>query len=115
MLEPDKQKQNPKGGQRKPREIRELVLEIAKLAGFGYSRSIGKTHKIEKGRYQPAYHPEHSQSGGDRASAGSDVRQVGKLPGTSSEHAVSCGFVFGEVGDAARHPGSVCVRVPLSA
>ena len=27
---------NPKGGQRKPRELRELVIEIAKTTGFGY-------------------------------------------------------------------------------
>jgi putative transposase len=29
---------NPKGGQRKPRELRELVIEIAKTTGFGYTR-----------------------------------------------------------------------------
>ena len=28
---------NPKGGQRKPREVRELVIEIAKSTGFGYT------------------------------------------------------------------------------
>jgi len=33
---------NPKGGQRKPREIRELVIEIAKTTGFGYTRIIGE-------------------------------------------------------------------------
>lgn len=32
-----KKKANPKGGQRKPREIRELVIEIAKTTGFGYT------------------------------------------------------------------------------
>jgi putative transposase len=31
-------KKNPKGGQRKPREIRELVIEIAKTTGFGYTQ-----------------------------------------------------------------------------
>lgn len=34
--------QNPKGGQRKPREIRELVIEIARQTGFGYTRIIGE-------------------------------------------------------------------------
>ncbi len=33
-----KKKPNPKGGQRKPREIRELVLEIAKTTSFGYTK-----------------------------------------------------------------------------
>ncbi len=28
----------PKGGQRKPREVRELVIEIAKTTGFGYTK-----------------------------------------------------------------------------
>ncbi len=37
---------NPKGGQRKPREIRELVIEIARTAGFGYTRIIGELRKI---------------------------------------------------------------------
>ena len=39
---------NPKGGQRKPKEIRELVIEIAKTTGFGqriatesFARSVG--------------------------------------------------------------------------
>jgi hypothetical protein len=30
---------NPKGGQRKPRELRELVIEIAKTTGFGYTQT----------------------------------------------------------------------------
>ena len=30
---------NPKGGQRKPREIRELVIQIAKATGFGYTEA----------------------------------------------------------------------------
>ena len=37
---------NPKGGQRKPREIRELVIEIAKTTGFGYTRIIGELRKM---------------------------------------------------------------------
>ena len=37
---------NPKGGQRKPREIRELVIEIAKTSGFGYTRIIGELRKL---------------------------------------------------------------------
>ena len=30
---------NPKGGQRKPKEIRALVIEVARTTGFGYTRS----------------------------------------------------------------------------
>jgi putative transposase len=41
----DKNK-NPKGGQRKPREIRELVITIAKTTGFGYTRIIGELRKL---------------------------------------------------------------------
>ena len=41
-----KPKTNPKGGQRKPREIRELVIEIAKTTGFGYTRIIGELRKL---------------------------------------------------------------------
>lgn len=41
-----KKPSNPKGGQRKPREIRELVLEIAKITGFGYTRIIGELRKL---------------------------------------------------------------------
>ena len=37
---------NPKGGQRKPREIRELVIQIARTTGFGYTRIIGELRKI---------------------------------------------------------------------
>ncbi|MBT5018498.1 MAG: transposase, partial [Planctomicrobium sp.] len=37
---------NPKGGQRKPREVRELVIQIAKATGFGYSRIIGELRKL---------------------------------------------------------------------
>ena len=37
---------NSKGGQRKPREIRELVIEIAKTTGFGYTRIIGELRKL---------------------------------------------------------------------
>lgn len=37
---------NPKGGQRKPRELRELVIEIAKATGFGYTRIIGELRKL---------------------------------------------------------------------
>ncbi len=33
-----KQKSNPKGGQRKPREVRELIIEIALTRGFGYTK-----------------------------------------------------------------------------
>ncbi len=44
--ESGKKKPNPKGGQRKPREIRELVIEIAKTTGFGYTRIIGELRKL---------------------------------------------------------------------
>ena len=37
---------NPKVGQRKPRELRELVIEIAKTTGFGYTRIIGELRKL---------------------------------------------------------------------
>ncbi len=37
---------NPKGGQRKPREVRELVIEMAKTTGFGYTRIIGELRKL---------------------------------------------------------------------
>ena len=37
---------NHKGGQRKPRELRELVIEIAKTTGFGYTRIIGELRKL---------------------------------------------------------------------
>ena len=37
---------NPKGGQRKPRELRELVIEIAKATGFGYTRIVGELRKL---------------------------------------------------------------------
>src|SRR5690606_17963741 len=36
----------PKGGQRKPKEIRELVIQIAKATGFGYTRIIGELRKL---------------------------------------------------------------------
>jgi len=37
---------NPKGGQRKPEEIRELVLTIATETGFGYTPIIGELRKL---------------------------------------------------------------------
>ena len=37
---------SPKGGKRKPRELRELVIEIAKTTGFGYTRIIGELRKL---------------------------------------------------------------------
>ena len=41
-----KKKLNPKGGQRKPREIRELVIEVTTTTGFGYTRIIGELRKL---------------------------------------------------------------------
>jgi putative transposase len=40
------QPKNPKGGQRKPKELRELVLTIAKETGFGLTRIIGELRKL---------------------------------------------------------------------
>lgn len=42
----DSTTENPKGGRRKPREIRELVIEIARTTGFGYTRIIGELRKL---------------------------------------------------------------------
>ena len=36
----------PKGGQRKPKEIRELVLKIAEETGFGLTRIVGELRKL---------------------------------------------------------------------
>ena len=41
-----KKPKNPKGGQRKPKELRELVIEIAQTTGFGYTRIIGELRKL---------------------------------------------------------------------
>ena len=38
--------ENPKGGQRKPEEVRELVLTIAKETGFGLTRIVGEMRKL---------------------------------------------------------------------
>ena len=37
---------NPKGGQRKPKEIREIVIQVAKTTGFGYTRILGDLRKL---------------------------------------------------------------------
>ena len=37
---------NSKGGQRKPREIRELVVRIATTTNFGYTRIVGELRKL---------------------------------------------------------------------
>ncbi|MEO2007609.1 MAG: DDE-type integrase/transposase/recombinase [Pirellulaceae bacterium] len=37
---------NPKGGQRKPKELRELVLTIAEETGFGLTRIVGELRKL---------------------------------------------------------------------
>ncbi len=34
-----KKTKHPKGGQRKPREVRALVIEIARTTGFGYTQT----------------------------------------------------------------------------
>ena len=42
----DKKPAKPKGGQRKPKALRELVIEIAQTTGFGYTRIIGELRKL---------------------------------------------------------------------
>lgn len=37
---------NPKGGQRKPADVRELVLKIAEETGFGLTRIVGEMRKL---------------------------------------------------------------------
>lgn len=37
---------NPKGGQRKPKELRELILKIAAETGFGLTRIVGELRKL---------------------------------------------------------------------
>lgn len=44
--ESEEPRKRRKGGQRKSREIRELVVEIAKQTGFGYTRIIGELRKM---------------------------------------------------------------------
>lgn len=41
-----KTKKNPKAGQRKPREVREFVVEVARTTGFGYTRILGELRKV---------------------------------------------------------------------
>ncbi len=41
-----KKRKNPRAGQRKPREVREFVIELAKTTGFGYSRILGELRKV---------------------------------------------------------------------
>ena len=41
-----KQRKNPRAGQRKSREVREFVIEIAKTTGFGYTRILGELRKV---------------------------------------------------------------------
>jgi putative transposase len=41
-----KRKKNPKGGQRKPQELRELVLQVATVTGFGLTRIVGELRKM---------------------------------------------------------------------
>lgn len=42
----NKKAKNPKGGQRKPKEVRDLVIQIAKTTGFGYTRILGELRKL---------------------------------------------------------------------
>ena len=45
----DSRQKNPKGGQRKPREIRELVLKIATTTGFGYTKAYPQCPPLRLG------------------------------------------------------------------
>lgn len=62
--------ENPKGGQRKPKDLRELVIQIAKTTGFGYTRIIGELRKIGNQKYQSPDGQEHSEGRRDSAWAG---------------------------------------------
>ncbi len=42
------QTKNPKGALRKPREIRELVIQIARSTGFGDTRIVGELSKATR-------------------------------------------------------------------
>lgn len=53
---------NPKGGQRKPKSLRELVIEIAKQTVFGYTRIIGVAEAWYQ-EDQSSNGPQHSQRG----------------------------------------------------
>ena len=64
---------NPKGGQRKPRVIRELVIKIANQTGFGLTRIIGELRKlgikrISRQTVRNILKEEGIQSGPDRSS-----------------------------------------------
>ncbi len=39
-------RKNPKAGQRKPRDVREFVVEVARTTGFGYTRILGELRKV---------------------------------------------------------------------
>ncbi|WP_437186797.1 hypothetical protein SH668x_000159 [Planctomicrobium sp. SH668] len=56
-----KWKKNLKGGPRKPRELRELVIQIAKATGFGYTRIIGELRKLALS-VEPLPQPEQTES-----------------------------------------------------
>lgn len=44
-----KRKRNPKGGQRKPKELRELVLLIATTTGLGYTKTYPQCPPSRRG------------------------------------------------------------------
>jgi putative transposase len=41
-----KQRKSPRAGQRKAREIREFVIEVARTTSFGYTRILGELRKV---------------------------------------------------------------------
>ena len=57
--------QEIQGGQRKPRELRELILEIAKTTGFGYTRIIGELRKLGIRRISRQTGAQYSQGRGN--------------------------------------------------
>jgi hypothetical protein len=61
-----KMKKKPRGGQHKPREIRELVLEIAKVTGLEYT-SNWRDAQVGDQWHRPPDGSKHPQRGRDHA------------------------------------------------
>ena len=82
----DSRHKNPKGGQRKPREIRELVLKIATTTGFGYTRIVGELRNWESTN-QPSDCEEHLKE------VGIEPASPGWKPGTFAARSRACVLV----------------------